>query len=123
MEQTGAPIRFVGWSVDRVDGSSSFGTFDLRQTADEWCERLRSYGNDVHVVRAEVPDEKAEQRAELERLREIVRYMSEPDAEMAREFVELREMQQRAREVRDGAYKDGELHDAARYILGERESR
>jgi hypothetical protein len=49
-------MRFVGWSVDRVDGSSSFGTFDRRETADEWCERLRGYGNDVHVVRAEVQD-------------------------------------------------------------------
>jgi hypothetical protein len=51
-------MRFVGWSVDRVDGSSSFGTFDRRETADEWCERLRGYGNDVHVVRAEVSDER-----------------------------------------------------------------
>jgi hypothetical protein len=49
-------MRFVGWSVDRVDGSSSFGTFDRRESADEWCERLRGYGNDVHVVAAEVPD-------------------------------------------------------------------
>jgi hypothetical protein len=52
-------MRFVGWSVDRVDGSSSMGVYDRREAADEWCERLRGYGNDVHVVPFEVPDEQA----------------------------------------------------------------
>lgn len=41
--------RFLGWSVDRSDGSSSFGMFPTQERADQTADKLRSYGNDVVV--------------------------------------------------------------------------
>ena len=75
MTDDDVPTRFVGWSVDRVDGSSSFGTFSRRESAEDCEATLRRFGNEVRVVAAEVPDEYEALQAENARLvAELDRY-------------------------------------------------
>lgn len=50
------PRRHTGWSVERPDGSSTFGEFPDRATADEWQARLTGYGHDVVVRESTMPD-------------------------------------------------------------------